>query len=248
MSFVITLYVREGIVMASDSRLTLNTQNQVAGQPTIMNVAVGMSDSNHKTFLAYNRFGISTFGQADMNGVPISGNIETFIRQQTDCNVINVNTFATRIKDFFRQYNPIPNTHFLVAGYETEEGILKQKVFNVNVNGNSVTRANPENASGEIQGAQWGGETDILMRILQPIFLEQQQPGGQNTYQALPHFGIPFQFFTLQDAIDFSVYAIQTTIDTIKFQPRAKTVGGPIDVLVIKPTECIWVSRKHLKI
>jgi len=83
---------------------------------------------------------------------------------------------------------------------------------------------------------------------LQPTFLEQQQPGAQSTYQALPHFVIPFQFFTLQDAIDFSVYAIQTTIDTIKFQPRAKTVGGPIDVLVIKPTECIWVSRKQLKI
>lgn len=156
-------------------------------------------------------------------------------------------TFANRLKDFFRQYNPIPNTHFLVAGYETDTGALKQRVFNVNVNGNTVTRANPENANGETQGAQWGGETDVLIRLLQPTFTEQQQVGGPNTYQALPHYGIPFQFFTLQDAIDFSVYAIQTTIDTIKFQPRAKTVGGPIDVLVIKPTDCIWVSRKELR-
>ena len=37
------------------------------------------------------------------------------------------------------------------------------------------------------------------------------------------------------DAIDFAKYAIQTTIDTMKFQQRGKTVGGPIDILIIKP-------------
>jgi len=51
----------------------------------------------------------------------------------------------------------------------------------------------------------------------------------------------------LQDAIDFSIFAIRTTIDTIRFQPRPKTVGGPIDVLVIKPEETIWVQHKALR-
>lgn len=59
MSFVITLYVREGIVMASDSRLTLNTQNQ-QGHNQIVNLAVGQSDSNYKTFLSHSNVGIST--------------------------------------------------------------------------------------------------------------------------------------------------------------------------------------------
>ncbi len=64
--------------------------------------------------------------------------------------------------------------------------------------------------------------------------------------QPLPYFQIPYQFFTLQDAIDFCVFAVRSTTDAIKFQPRPKTVGGPIDVLVIKPDEAFWVQRKEL--
>ena len=52
---------------------------------------------------------------------------------------------------------------------------------------------------------------------------------------------------TLQDAIDFSIYAIRTTIDTIRFQARPKNVGGPIDVLVITPDGARWIQRKELK-
>ena len=81
MSFIITLYVREGIVMASDSRLTLNvTQQQEDKQ--IIQAAVGQSDSNYKTFLATNNIGISTYGAADIKGVPIAGYIESFISEE----------------------------------------------------------------------------------------------------------------------------------------------------------------------
>lgn len=228
--------------MASDSRVTLNTQTQVQGQPTIMNVAVGMSDNNFKTFLAHGRIGISIHGQADQNGIPISGNIETFIREQEAQNLTTVQAFANDLKDFFRQYNPIPQTHFFVAGYDINGNDVNQRLYGIDVSGNTVTAADTTS-----QGCQWGGESDVLVRLLQPTFFEQQQ-GNTTTYQPLPHYGLPFQWFTIQDAIDFAVYAIRTTIDTIKFQPRAKTVGGPIDVLVIKPTGAKWISLKELKV
>ena len=64
----------------------------------------------------------------------------------------------------------------------------------------------------------------------------------------MPAYGIPFEMFTLQDAIDFAIYAIKTTADTMRFQLRNKTVGGPIDVLVIKPSEAFWVKRKELHV
>jgi hypothetical protein len=52
---------------------------------------------------------------------------------------------------------------------------------------------------------------------------------------------------TLQDAIDFAVYAVRTTIETMRFQQKEKTVGGPIDILVIKPNEVpTWIKRKEL--
>jgi hypothetical protein len=109
----------------------------------------------------------------------------------------------------------------------------------VDVAQNKVKRLNPPGKP----GASWGGEADILARLVQPVaILGQQGEVGQ----PLPNFPIPWQFFTLQDAIDFCIFAVRSTIDAIRFQPRPKTVGGPIDVLVIKPDKSFWVQRKEL--
>ena len=58
---------------------------------------------------------------------------------------------------------------------------------------------------------------------------------------------IPWDFMTLQDAVDFATYAIKTTMDTMRFQLRPKTVGGPIDILVLKPEDGFWVKKKTLQ-
>lgn len=92
------------------------------------------------------------------------------------------------------------------------------------------------------QGAVWGGEPDVIARLLTPVW--QKSNDGQ--YVQLPQFEMPWGYFTLQDAVDFSIYAIRTTIDSMRFQVRPKTVGGPIDVLVIDPSKAYWVQRKTL--
>lgn len=58
----------------------------------------------------------------------------------------------------------------------------------------------------------------------------------------IPEANSDFNIMNLQDAIDFVRFAIRTTIGTQRFLQMEKTVGGPIDVLVIKPQESIWVS------
>ena len=50
MTFIITLYVQEGIVMASDSRLTVSRLEQRGNQH--VQICVPQSDANYKTFLA----------------------------------------------------------------------------------------------------------------------------------------------------------------------------------------------------
>jgi hypothetical protein len=97
MSFIITVAVREGIVMAADSRLSLvfplpSPQDSKADDPKqgeakteepktkiVHLVNVPQSDATNKLFLAQNRIGISTAGNAVVKGVPISGVIESFI-------------------------------------------------------------------------------------------------------------------------------------------------------------------------
>jgi hypothetical protein len=64
----------------------------------------------------------------------------------------------------------------------------------------------------------------------------------------VPKPQVIWDIMSLQDAIDFAVYAVKTTIDTMRFQARPKTVGGPIDVLLITPQGTNWIKRKGLMV
>ena len=57
---------------------------------------------------------------------------------------------------------------------------------------------------------------------------------------------VPWGLFTLQDAIDFAQYAVDITIKTMHYSNVVETVGGPIDILVIKPDKAFWIQHKEL--
>jgi len=239
MSLVIAMYVREGIVMASDSRLTLNSTQQQDGQP-ILQLSVGQSDSNYKLFYAPNDIGILTHGQADIEGVPIAGYIESFIHEYLSNDELQVDEVPPLLIKYFKEVGKELDAGFYIAGYKIEDQKQIQHVWHVNLIGCEISRINKSNE----KGAAWGGEQDILTRLIMPLWSRS----SDDDYAQLPTFDIPWQFFTLQDAIDFAVFAIRTTIDSMRFQTRPKTVGGPIDVLVIKPNEAFWVQKKELHV
>jgi hypothetical protein len=91
-------------------------------------------------------------------------------------------------------------------------------------------------------GATWSGQIDVLSGVLQPSVFQDQE-GKTIQVQKPP---IIWDAMSLQDAVDFSMYAIRTTIETIRFQARPKNVGGPIDILVITPDGAQWAQRKEL--
>src|ERR1017187_2674357 len=116
MSFVITLHVREGIVMASDSRLTLDQTLPGQGQPLML--AVGQSDSSYKTFLVPGGIGISTFGAASIGGEPLAGFVEAFINEVAVPGKLDVEGTANGIMNYFAAMNPPPAVRFYLAGYK----------------------------------------------------------------------------------------------------------------------------------
>jgi hypothetical protein len=136
--------------------------------------------------------------------------------------------------------NPIPNTTFHVAGYVDQNGTPTQEIYLVDVRNQMVQLQAQPNT----QGFTFGGETDVINKLYQHVAIA----GPNQTWQPLPYYDLPIQFFTIQDAIDFSVYLIEITINTMRFQARPKTVGGPVDVLVIRPSESIWIKQKILHV
>ena len=239
MSLIVVLYVPEGLVMAGDSRLTLNWKTNVGGIQQSNSITA--SDSNSKIFTIREKFGLGTFGNADINGIPIAGFINKFIEEKVG-NETTIDEIPQLLLDFFGAYGN-PNTTFYTCGYKIVAGVSIPHAYVVNIGNQTFNRINgADNA--QVNGANWGGETEVLTRLLSTVTINQ---GGENiTLQNTP---VPWNFFTLQDAIDFAQYAVRTTIENTRFQQKIKTVGGPVDLLVIRPNEAPeWIAQKKLHI
>ena len=234
MSFIRAVHVSEGIVLASDSRTTYNdTETDAVGQ-SVTKLGVHYSDSSYKTFLTLSGVGISTCGDSSIKGKSIASYLEEFIARNQDKN-------AEEIKDlllaYFRDIAPFLDTVFLVAGYmNSREGLPVSTLYRLTTKNQKI-----EKIDTSLCGVIWNGEIDVMSRILTTLYLERE-----GNYVKHSEYSILWNYFTLQDAIDFARYAVQATIDTIRFQKRVKTVGGPIDILVLKPTGALWIARKEL--
>lgn len=61
-------------------------------------------------------------------------------------------------------------------------------------------------------------------------------------YEDLPSEGVSWQYFTLQDAVEFARYAVNN-IETMHFKDMVETVGGGVDLLVITPDKTWWIEK-----
>ena len=151
---------------------------------------------------------------------------------------VEVDRVPQLLLEYFAGLPRLPSTGFHVAGYKRTGGKPEQHVWEIHIDEGESTRLN----KADVQGAGWAGEGDIIARLVCDV----AQIGEDGEYVKLPYHQIQWGYFTLQDAIDFAIYAVRATIDSIRFQPRPSTVGGPIDVLVLKPGEATWIRRKEL--
>ena len=143
MTFIITVYCNEGIVMACDSRLTLSrtfvNENQFKGQQTQVLMDIVQSDANFKIFLAPNDVGIMTCGDASIDGVPLAGYIEAFIDEEI-AQVLNspvedddtvegleVDQIADNLLQYFQKMKGPPATTFHVSGYKLRRASASSK-------------------------------------------------------------------------------------------------------------------------
>ena len=238
MSLIITVYVPEGIVLAGDSRLTLNWTDKT--QTGEHHNSITTSDSYTKIFLLADRFGLGVFGEVFVNEINICGLINQFVQENINENT-TIDEIPERLIYFFGEKFNYPVTHFYLVGYKMEDGISVPHIYSIALAEKSYRRSNSENEH-TINGANWGGEIEVLSRILLTV---KMQRGDEWT--ELADNAIPWNFMTLQDAVDFGVYAVRTTIDTMRFQQKEKTVGGPIDILVIQPhQEPVFIQKKEL--
>ncbi len=235
MSFLVAVHVNEGIVLASDRRTTY-TNTMASEDKIIQRIGIHTTNSTDKTFICPNNAGISTCGDASLLGKPITGFIQEMIREKVrpDCKVENMPQIIT---DYFQGLPQIPDTHFFVAGYGVTDSGKQQLLYKVNVKSKKIEKVDTSS-----QGASWDGETFTLTRLIQNVAVKM--PDGK--YIDLPFENILWEYFTLQDAVDFARYAVETTIQTMRFKNVVETVGGKVDILVVTPDETRWLQKENL--
>jgi len=242
MSLVVATYVPEGIAMASDSRQSVTISGK-SPDGKEFNVETVNSDAVTKTFLLEKqKVGISNFGQDLLGGVPMASHIKRFseeILKDTD----DVEAIARKLVDFIAKKFGEADCGFHVCGYKKDGKVSVPYVFYCHVGRNEVSRKNLKTDSSLAYGATWSGQADIISGLVNPVVVADPA-GAQKVLRGTAP--IIWDAMPLQDAIDFSVFAIRTTIDTIRFQARPKNVGGPVDVLVITPDEAKFIKNKTL--
>jgi 20S proteasome alpha/beta subunit len=243
MSFVVTVYVPEGVVMASDSRQSANIERKTAAGERLPPVQTVTSDFTYKLFLLkQQKAGISAYGDALLGGVQMESHIRRLEEERLK-DGDTVDKVADKLMAYFREKFPQANTVFHVAGFKKEAGVSIPHVYVCYIGKERMDRVNFDPKANKVKyGCSWGGETDTILLILRPY----QVLGPESKPVAAPSFPILWDSMNLQDAIDFAIYAVRTTIDNIRFQARPKSVGGEIDVLLLSPEETRWVQRKQL--
>src|SRR5260370_15217136 len=208
MSFVITIKTGEGIVMAADSRLTLTLDDPSAPTPITPppsaggspiptaaprnKVSVPQSDAQQKLFLVQNRVGISTFGNASIGTLHISGFIESFIL--TLKKDVSPQEVSEELLTYFKNIDPSLATSFHVAGYNVKNGEVSAETWGIDIANSTKQEWNAGN-----QGAAWGGMSDIMSRMVMQVY----QKDAAGNYNPMPFSEIPWNWFTLQDPAHF---------------------------------------------
>lgn len=243
MSLVVATWVPEGIVMASDSRQSVTIGGK-GPDGKEFKVETVNSDSVTKTFLLKSQqVGVSHFGQDLLGGIPMAGHIKRFSEEKLKDDD-DIESVAQKLVEFVRGEFGTVDTGFHVAGYKQEGKVSVPHVYYCHVGQKTVERRNKKPDGSVNYGATWSGQADVIGNLLNPVTVTDSN-GQQKILR--PNAPIVWDAMPLQDAVDFSVFAIRTTIDTIRFQARPKNVGGFIDVLAITPTGCHWIVQKTLR-
>jgi len=253
----------EGVVLAADSRITLEARR--GNDPPVT-----MNFDNATKLLAFSKphsfVGAVTYGAAVMGGQRTAHSYvpEFELSLQGVEGPLPVKDHAKRLSDFFmsrwketKSPDSGPGMSFVVGGYDPRAAYGSVFVFNVP----NQPDPQPRNAGEGEFGMTWGGQREIATRLIhgfdpalaqalaEKLKLDEQQMEEifKEVRRNLP-FPIPYAALPLQDCIDLATFLIRSTILFQNVAVGVRGVGGPIDVAVITRTDGLrFVQRKVIR-
>lgn len=259
MTLVVSLRIPDGVVLAADS-LQTSIGRLMPGFPknykfkTKSGVEINSDDLKlppipiptstssfaQKLFPFRGKFGIATFGLGIINGRTVYNhirNLEEIEHQKAD----TVTEVATLIRSYFDkevrtqlasvkdQPQPPPGqliVGFHVAGYDSNSIFGKTAEVTI-VHGNEIKG----NREWNDIGCTVSGDTQFAGKVFE---LQSARP-------------VNYASFSLQDAVDYAQFLINSTSQYQRFADMIPTVGGEVDVaLITNYSRFTWIKCKDL--
>lgn len=256
MTLIVSLRIPDGVVIAGDSLATMTNQIELQGE---MEITCPQCSHQHtikpklpfsapattfafaqKVFPFQGKFGIGIYGTGQLVGKSIYFAVRQFEQDLPPSDqYASASEAAKHIGDHLHQLlvqqvqkegkdiNSLPDTWeplgFQVAGYDGDEATTIEVKLGKNTK--IVRHATP--------GCTCSGQADVVNAIWS-LYKNQQQ-------RALIHL------FSLQDAIQYATFLIETTARHQRFSSTMPGVGGDIDVALITPFDKFrWIQQKAL--
>ncbi len=263
MSLGIAIKGPEGLVLAADSRVTLEARQ--GNNPPITvnydNATKLLTFARPNTFVGAITYGAATISQRTAHSyLP---EFELSLRQAdgTPGERLGVYDLARRLSDFMAaQWRAAgmpesgPRMSFLVAGFNADEPYGRVYLFGIP----DSPEPEDQSAGKTTFGITYGGQSAIAARLIQgfdPTLLQilaerfsLSQPEAEQLAADLRRrlsFPIPYSALPLQDCVNLATYLIRSTIVHQSVAIGLRGVGGPIDVAVITRTDGLrFVQRK----
>lgn len=264
MSLGVVIKGPEGVVLAADSRVTLEAQR--TGGPVIP-----VNFDNATKFLSFdpphNYVAAVTYGAAVIGSPPRTAH--SFLPEfpppplKKGGKRASVKEYAEELSRFFKEQwkkSDMPSDYkgpdmtFIVGGYD--EGAPYGRVFLFGI----PRQPEPQPRNENDFGMTWGGQLDVASRLIhgydpnlmtvikQTLGLDDQKIEQlAQVFRQNLLYPIPYQVLPLQDCIDLATFLIRSTMTIQSFAVGVRGVGGPIDVAVIAPTRGLrFIQRKEL--
>ncbi len=264
MSLGVVIKGPEGIVLAADSRVSLQVQTAEGGPPQVLSFdnATKLLRLNRQPFVGAITYGAAIIGLRTAHSfLPEFENLPDYRAIEE---ALPVEDFAKWLSGFFQdrwreamppEY-PGPDMTFVVGGFDPGAAYGRVFMFAIPRQPQPVER-NPGNEF----GMTWGGQLQIATRIIhghdpvlpdllgkalgiEPDRIRAELRGlGKHL-----EFRVPYEVLPLQDCVNLATFMVRTTITAQALAIGVRGVGGPIDVATITRTEGFrYVQRKRIR-
>lgn len=264
MSLGIAFKGPEGIVLAADSRVTINAEMQKGNErillPSTFDNATKLLKVNGQDHAGVVTYGLGALGTHQPRTA--HSFLPEFEDELSEAKIprLGIEEFAGKLSEFFmRQWNGLMPSDFsgsddmifLVGGYDKGEPYGRLFQFSIPSNPKPI-----EQHSNDF-GIVWGGQAEFTHRLFngfdpklpqmikQHLSLSDTEIGELfNSLRGNLAVPIPYQFLPLQDCVDLSILLIRMTIEIQSFYLGVRGVGGAIDVATITRTHGFKAIRQ----